>query len=79
MCLAVPAKVLAIKPDGLHAEVESQGVKATVNLSLVEGCEPGSYVLVHAGHAIAILDEVEAGIRLKLWKELADLGGMGEI
>lgn len=79
MCLAVPAKVLAVKPDGVHAEVESVGVKATINLSLVERCEPGSYVLVHAGHAISILDEVEAGNRLKLWKELSSLGAVAEI
>ncbi|SMB98891.1 hydrogenase expression/formation protein HypC [Thermanaeromonas toyohensis ToBE] len=72
MCLGVPAKIISIDPNGLEAIVETWGVRASVSLALVEGCKPGTYVLVHAGHAISVIDEEEAKARLSLWKELAN-------
>ncbi|CEP69361.1 Hydrogenase expression/formation protein,HupF/HypC [Moorella glycerini] len=70
MCLGVPARIIAIDTDGVQATVETRGVQARVSLALVEGCRPGSYVLVHAGHAISIIDTEEAKARLSLWQEL---------
>ncbi|MDN5344883.1 MAG: hydrogenase expression/formation protein HypC [Clostridia bacterium] len=70
MCLGVPARIIAIEADGVQATVETRGVQARVSLALVEGCRPGSYVLVHAGHAISVIDTEEAEARLNLWKEL---------
>mgnify|MGYP001627379198 CR=1 FL=1 len=79
MCLGVPAKIVSIDPSGLIATVETQGVKANISLALVEGCKPGSYVLVHAGHAISVIDEEEAKARLSLWEELANLEERGSL
>lgn len=79
MCLGVPAKIISIDPSGLIATVETRGVKTNVSLALVEGCKPGCYVLVHAGHAISVIDEGEAKARLSLWEELAKLEERGSL
>ncbi|MGI9952678.1 HypC/HybG/HupF family hydrogenase formation chaperone [Moorellaceae bacterium AZ2] len=71
MCLGIPARIITIEPDGLQATVESWGIRAQVSLALVEDCRPGTYVLVHAGHAISIIDEKEAEARLTLWQNMA--------
>ncbi|WP_258360757.1 HypC/HybG/HupF family hydrogenase formation chaperone [Moorella sulfitireducens (nom. illeg.)] len=70
MCLGVPARIISIDADGVQATAETQGVQLKVNLALVDGCRPGGYVLVHAGHAISVIDTEEARARLDLWKEL---------
>jgi hydrogenase expression/formation protein HypC len=48
------------------------GSRCDVDLSLLDGPQPGDYVIVHAGFAIEKLDTVEADARLKLFDELAD-------
>lgn len=53
MCLAVPCRVLEIKPDKKAVVDVGAGVKKTVSLSLIENVNPGDYVLVHAGYAIS--------------------------
>ena len=58
MCLAVPAKIVAIK-DAL-AKVELGGVAKDVSLMLLPEAKVGDYVLVHAGFAMQIVDEREA-------------------
>ncbi|MCD6409401.1 MAG: HypC/HybG/HupF family hydrogenase formation chaperone [Candidatus Verstraetearchaeota archaeon] len=72
MCLAVPAKVLEIKGD--RAVVDFGGVKREISLLLVkrEEVREGSYVLVHTGYAIAVLDEEEARETLEIWRELSE-------
>lgn len=68
MCLAIPAKVLAVK--GSVAEVDfGDGTLRAVNVALVDA-HVGAYVLVHAGFAIEVLDEEEAEKTLELWREL---------
>ncbi len=62
-----------IRPDGLGI-AEFEGVRREVDLSLVANPRVGNYVIVHAGYAISILDEREAGERLALFKEMAELG-----
>lgn len=57
MCLAVPARV--VETDGRLATVEVLGNRRRVDVSLVDAL-PGEYVLLHAGIAIAVLDEAEA-------------------
>ncbi|MEM4577072.1 MAG: HypC/HybG/HupF family hydrogenase formation chaperone [Candidatus Nezhaarchaeales archaeon] len=70
MCLAVPGKVVAVKGD--KALVDFGGVRREVMLTLLdEEVTPGSYVLVHTGYAIQVLDQKEAEETLKLWKEIA--------
>ncbi len=58
MCLAVPAKVIAIQ-DQLGT-VELSGVQREVSLMLLPETAVGDYVLVHAGFAMQIIDQKEA-------------------
>jgi hydrogenase expression/formation protein HypC len=58
MCLAVPLRVVAV--SGRTARARSAGLEIDVALDLVEGVDPGDYVIVHAGYAIQRLSEPEA-------------------
>ncbi len=49
MCLAIPGKIIKIKNQ--LAEVDFQGVKKEINISIVD-VKVGDYVMVHAGFAI---------------------------
>ncbi len=69
MCLAVPGLVKEI--EGSMAEVEMGGLRRRVSLQLVPEAKVGDYVQVHAGYAIALIDQVEAEETLRLLKELA--------
>ena len=58
MCVGLSAKVVKIG-DGV-AIVDADGAKREVSAQLIEDLEPGEYVMVHAGVAIArITDEDE--------------------
>ncbi|MGQ9662085.1 MAG: HypC/HybG/HupF family hydrogenase formation chaperone [Kiritimatiellia bacterium] len=69
MCLAVPMRIVEIRPDG-SAVAELDGVRRAVELSLVENAPVGCYVIVHAGYAIEVLDEQEANERIAFFAEL---------
>ena len=58
MCLAMPMKVVEI--NGSEGVGELGGVRRKVSFQLMEKVELGDYVLVHAGFAIAVVDEGEA-------------------
>lgn len=58
MCLAVPMQLMEV--DGPRGVVLSGGVRLAVRLDLVEAPAVDDWVLVHAGYAIAVLDEAEA-------------------
>lgn len=62
MCLAVPGKLLEAQEvgDNRLGVVELAGVKRQVFLDCVPEAQVGDYVLVHAGLAIARLEENEA-------------------
>lgn len=56
MCVGLSAKVVKIS-DGV-AIVDAGGAKREISSQLIEDLEPGDYVMVHAGVAIAkITDE----------------------
>lgn len=58
MCVGLSAKVVKIS-DGT-ALVDASGAKRSVSVQLLDELEPGDYVMVHAGIAIAkITDEDE--------------------
>lgn len=58
MCVGLAAKVVGMK-DGM-AVVDASGAKREVSAQLLEDLEPGDYVMVHAGIAIAkITDDDE--------------------
>jgi hydrogenase expression/formation protein HypC len=68
--LAVPAKV--IKIDGERAEVEIGGIRREASLALVadQGIAVGDYVLIHTGYAITKVDEAEAKVILRTWRDV---------
>ena len=51
MCVGLPARVVKIK-DGT-ALVDASGAKREVSAELIDSLDPGDYVMVHAGVAIA--------------------------
>lgn len=56
MCVGLSAKVVTVR-DGV-ALVDAMGARREVSAALLEDLEPGDYVMVHAGAAIAkIVDE----------------------
>lgn len=64
MCLAVPGKILSIT-DGDNAllcaaRVSFGGIVKEISLAGVPEAKLGDYVIVHAGFALARLDEQEA-------------------
>jgi len=75
MCLAIPGKVVEIKEDeGLKmGRIDYSGTVAGACLEYVPEVTLGQYVIVHAGFAINIIDEVEAQKTLKLYEEMIDL------
>ena len=77
MCLAIPAKVLEIEPDG-WAEVDVGGVRSRVCLTLVDAVAVGDYVIVHAGFALTRLNVEEAEKTLALFAELSTALGNGD-
>lgn len=67
MCLAVPMKL--VSREELKGVVELSGVRRDISLMLLPEAQVGSYVLVHAGYAIAQVDEKEAEETLQLLRE----------
>ena len=57
MCVGLPAKIVTMK-DGM-AVVDASGAKREISTELLENVEPGDYVMVHAGFAIAKIQEEE--------------------
>ena len=56
MCVGVSAKV--VKINNGTAVIDADGAKREISAQLLEDLEPGDYVMVHAGVAIAkITDE----------------------
>jgi hydrogenase expression/formation protein HypC len=76
MCLALPSLVVAREGD--DAVVELGGVRKTVSAALVPDARIGDYVIVHVGHAIGVLDPVEAARTLALFADLEALPGRGQ-
>ena len=59
MCVGLSAKVVKISNE--TAVVDAGGAKREISAQLLEDLEPGDYVMVHAGIAIAkITDEDES-------------------
>lgn len=64
MCLAAPAKIIKII-DTDNAIVDIRGVQQKINISLVD-IVLGTWVLIHAGIVINIIDEELALEALKI-------------
>jgi len=68
MCLALPAKVIALD-DGATATVSLEGVTKRISLALVDDVTLGDYVLVHVGYALHKVSPAEAERTLALMAE----------
>ena len=61
MCVGLSAKVVSVKDD--TALIDAGGAQREISAGILEELEPGEYVMVHAGVAIAKItssDEEEA-------------------
>ena len=59
MCVGLSARVVSIE-DGT-ALIDASGAKRKVSAELIDDLEPGDYVMVHAGVAIAKITDTDAG------------------
>lgn len=81
MCLGIPGKVIKIWEEaGTRMScVDFGGTTKTVCLAYLPDMQIGEYTIVHAGFAIARLDEESANETLQMFKDLGvleeELGG----
>ncbi|MBO5761740.1 MAG: HypC/HybG/HupF family hydrogenase formation chaperone [Lentisphaeria bacterium] len=75
MCVGLSAKVVSI--DKGTALIDASGVKRKVSAELLDDLEPGDYVMVHAGIAIAKITEDVAEETGRLMEELQDEDSTG--
>lgn len=68
MCLAIPARIVAL--NGLEATVDLGGVRKSISIALVPEAQLEDYVIVHVGHAIGMVDPEEARLTLEMFAEL---------
>ena len=55
MCVGMTAKVVGVK-NGM-AVIDASGAQREISAELIENLEPGDFVMVHAGTAIARITE----------------------
>jgi hydrogenase expression/formation protein HypC len=72
MCLAIPARLVELRPDD-QAVVDLGGIRKEISIALVADVQVGDYVIVHVGHAIGTIDPAEAEHTLALFAEMARL------
>lgn len=68
MCLAIPARIVELDED--RATVDAMGNRFKAKTTLLAGAKLGDVVLVHAGFAIARVDEEEAKQTWELFAEI---------
>ena len=68
MCVGLAAKVVSVKDQ--TALIEAGGAQRAISAGVLDDLEPGDYVMVHAGVAIAKITETDD-------EEAADV--MGEL
>ncbi|MDX2151524.1 MAG: HypC/HybG/HupF family hydrogenase formation chaperone [Bryobacteraceae bacterium] len=76
MCLAIPGKVVHINgtdPTLRRAQVDFSGIRKEVSLAFTPEAVEGSYVLVHVGFAINVIDELEAERTLEELRKLGEV------
>lgn len=73
MCLAIPARIIELQGD--NAVVDAMGNRFKAKTSLLPDAKIGKLVLVHAGFAIAEVDEEEAR---KTWELLAEIDNFNQ-
>lgn len=69
MCLAIPVRVVEVRPDQ-KAIIELAGVRKEISTALVDGVAVDEYVIVHVGYAIGKVDAEEAQRTLEMFNQL---------
>lgn len=65
MCLAVPAKVIALKENGKKVLVEQQGIqREAINMAMAK---KGDFVLLQQGFAVERISEKDAKEAISAW------------
>lgn len=72
MCLAVPARIVRMDSP-VEALCDFDGVKKTVDVTLIEAPKVGDWVIVHVGFALEKIDEEKARETLALLARAANL------
>ena len=73
MCLAVPGKIIQISGDNdlsRMGKIDFAGIQKDISLAYLPEANINDYVIVHAGFAIALIDQQEALETLKAFQEL---------
>ncbi|HZP89381.1 MAG TPA: HypC/HybG/HupF family hydrogenase formation chaperone [Actinomycetota bacterium] len=78
MCLGVPGKVVEVfEEDGLRMGlVDFGGIRRKACLAYEPEVGVGSYVVIHVGFAISVVDEEEARRAYELLAEMGNLEGI---
>lgn len=71
MCLGLPGRIIEI--NNKTCIVDVLGVSREISVELLKDVVEGDYVLIHAGCAIAKMNEEEAVKTLELFEELKEL------
>jgi hydrogenase expression/formation protein HypC len=69
MCLALPAKVIAIDESQEMATVALGEVKKEVSIALLDDVNVNDFVLIHVGYALNKVSQEEAERTLALFAE----------
>ncbi len=80
MCLGVPGRVIEwISRESITAcaLVEFEGIRSRIQMACVPEANIGDFVIVHAGIAIARVNEQEAMRTLEELRSLAEFGSAG--
>lgn len=82
MCLAIPGKVVTITREQELARegiVDFEGIRKSINLSLVPEASVDDYVLVHVGFAISRIDAAEAKRVFETLRQMDELDEIGPV
>ncbi|MDD2214864.1 MAG: HypC/HybG/HupF family hydrogenase formation chaperone [Oscillospiraceae bacterium] len=72
MCLAIPGKVAAINAQ--QGTIDYGGVTRQADMTLLPQAQVGDMVMVHAGFAIAVMDQAAGEELMRLTAELDSYG-----
>lgn len=82
MCLAIPGKIESIENQLDETfrigKVSFGEIKKNINLSMVPEAQIGSYVMVHVGVAISVVDEDEAQRTFDLLMQMGEVDELNE-
>jgi len=81
VCLGVPGRVLTVEENAqgmIMGTVSFAGVNKEICLAYVPEAKPDDYVIVHAGFAISIINEQEAGETFEILRRMGELADLEE-